>query len=108
MTSPAALFRKSKCAIWTATAGDSYGDTYSLLGVYPCQFINDGKLQRDATGQEFTPSAVFSVGVKPKVGDFIAVVSSTPAEMPAEAMQVRKVTSGTALHGSADYLVYTA
>lgn len=111
MTSPAAMFRKSRCIIWTVTAsGDGYGDTYGIAHDTMCQFIEDGKLQRDANGKEFVPSGKFSLGVKPKFGDYIKVIDDTdtaPVTPPSDAMQVRKIVSGTQFHGSADYLAYT-
>ena len=110
MTNSAARFRKSRCAIWTVTAsGDGYGDTYGIAHDVACQFVNDGKLQRDANGKEFVPSGKFSLGVLPKVGDYIKVIDSgaAPATPPADAMQIRKVVSGTTLRGAADYLAYT-
>lgn len=111
MSSHAARFRKSRCIIWTATAsGDGYGDTYGIAHDVKCQFVNDSKVQRDSSGQEFTPSGKFSLGVIPKVGDYIKVIaagSAAPATPPADAMQIRKVVSCTAFHGAADYLAYT-
>lgn len=56
------------------------------------------------------PSGVFSLSVQPKIGDYIkliAVDAVAPTDLPADAMQVRKVVAGTALRGPADYLVYT-
>lgn len=113
MTSPAALFRKSRCIIWTAvTSGsnDGYGDTFGIAHDIKCQFVEDGKVQRDSNGQEFTPSGRFSIGIKPKLGDYIKVIGDNdiaPATPPTDAMQIRKIVSGTAFHGAADYLVYT-
>jgi len=111
LTSPAAMFRKSRCIIWSVTAsGDGYGDTYGIAHDVACQFVNDGKLQRDANGKEFVPSGKFSLGVSPAVGDYIKVIEPTdtaPSTPPADAMKIRKVVSGTQFHGSADYLAYT-
>ena len=111
MTSPAARFRKSRCIIWTVTgSGDGYGDTYGIAHDVKCQFVEDGKVQRDSNGQEFTPSGKFSIGVKPKLGDYIKVIGANDtatATPPTDAMQIRKIVSGTAFHGTADYLAYT-
>lgn len=111
MSSPAALLRKSRCIIWTvASSGDGYGDTYGIAHDIACQYVEDGKVQRDSNGQEFTPSGKFSIGVKPKLGDYIKVIGANDtatAMPPTDAMQIRKIGSGTAFHGSADYLAYT-
>ncbi|WP_396180170.1 hypothetical protein [Flavobacterium sp.] len=111
MSFAASRFRKSRCIIWTATpSSDGYGDTYSVSHDAACQFITDGKLQRDNAGQEFMPSGVFSLGVHPKVGDYIKLIAadaSVPSSLPVDAMQVRKVVAGTTLRGPADYLAYT-
>ena len=111
MSFAASRFRKSRCIIWTATPStDGYGDTYSVSHDAACQFVTDGKLQRDNAGQEFMPSGVFSLAVQPKVGDYIKLISVdavAPTDLPADAMQVRKVVAGTTLRGPADYLVYT-
>ena len=111
MSFAASRFRKSRCIIWTATPStDGYGDEYSVSHDVACQFITDGKLQRDNAGQEFMPSGVFSLAVQPNVGDYIKLVAAgeaAPTDLPADAMQVRKVVAGTTLRGPADYLAYT-
>jgi hypothetical protein len=110
MSNIAAKFRRSQCAIWRAAAsGDGYGDTISLVGSYPCQFITDGKMQRDSSGVEFMPSGVFSLGVYCQAGDYIALVTSTaPDQPPADAQQIRKVVISTLHRGQPDYLAYTS
>jgi hypothetical protein len=111
MSFAASRFRKSRCIIWTATpSSDGYGDMYSVSHDAACQFITDGKLQRDNAGQEFMPSGVFSLAVQPNIGDYIKLVpagSAAPSSLPVDAMQVRKVVAGTTLRGPADYLAYT-
>lgn len=111
MSFSASRFRKSRCVIWAAAPStDGYGDTYSASHDVVCQFITDGKLQRDNVGQEFMPSGVFSLAVQPKVGDYIKLIALdevAPTDLPADAMQVRKVVAGTTLRGPADYLAYT-
>lgn len=109
MSNIAARFRKSRCAVWRAMAsGDGYGDTIALVGSYPCQYINDSKMQRDSSGIEFMPSAAFSLGVYVQNGDYIALITGTaPAQPPSAAMQIRKTVTSTLHRGEPDYLAYT-
>jgi hypothetical protein len=101
-----------KVTVWRKSGynpDDPYNANTARVAVYPCNWIEGGKAQRDAEGVEFNPSKTIRLqNANVKLSDYVAIgdiAGDTPPD-DAEVVRGRK-GAGTMLVGGLDLTVYT-
>ena len=101
-----------KVTVWAKggyDANNPYGQTFTRSGVYPCNWIEGGRMQRDSEGVEFNPSKTIRLwNVAVNFGDRIYIGEVVGDEPPDDSEIIRgKKGGGTMLIGGTDLTVYT-
>lgn len=101
-----------KVTVWRKSGYDPdnpYSATTTRVDVYPCNWIEGGRSQRDAEGVEFSPSKTIRLqNADVLLSDYVAIGDIAGDTPPSNAEVVRRRRgAGTMLTGGVDLTVYT-
>lgn len=103
---------KNKVTVWRKSGYDPdnpYSATTTRVAVYPCNWIEGGRAQRDTEGVEFSPSKTIRLqNADVQLSDYVAIGDIAGDTPPSSAEVVRRRRgAGTMLAGGIDLTVYT-
>src|SRR5690606_3554988 len=100
------------CTAWVigaADPNDPYSDGVYVRSVYPCNWMQGGKMRRDQEGVEFVPRSSFRLVGSPDIpfGAYIVLGDVADLESTPNAEKVRDIQTKTPLRCGDSVSVYT-